>query len=73
MRSTSILGLCLCLAACAEPPALQSHFDPAEVVWFAARGTNTVHGTAIVRNYNGRIKTCSAQAVLLIPVSVYAR
>lgn len=64
----------LILAGCSsEPVALNSRFDPAEIAWFSARGTNTIEGTAIVRTYNGTVKSCAALPVMLIPVSSYAR
>lgn len=69
-----IAVICLVLAGCAaDPVALQSRFDPAEVAWFAARGTNTIEGSAIVRTYSGTVKTCAAEAVMLFPVSAYGR
>jgi len=72
MRSWLAAG-CIVLAGCAAPVVLQSRFDPAEVAWFAARGTNTIEGTAIARSYNGVAKTCAALPVVLFPVSAYAR
>jgi len=72
MRSWLAAG-CIVLAGCAAPVALQSRFDPAEVAWFAARGTNTIQGSAIMRSYNGTAKTCAALPVVLFPVSAYAR
>ena len=73
MRSKAVFAA-LILAGCAnQPVALQSRFDPGEVAWFTARGTNTIQGTAIVRNYKGAVKTCAALPVLLMPVSSYAR
>jgi hypothetical protein len=62
------------LAGCASGPVtLTSRFDPAEVGWFAGRGTNTISGSAIVRSDRGTVKTCAALAVVLFPVSAYAR
>lgn len=73
MRSTAVLAV-LILAGCAsEPVTLQSHFDPGEVAWFSARGTNTLSGTAFLRNYRGNAKSCAGLAVTLMPVSAYAR
>lgn len=73
MRSQAILAA-LILAGCAGGPVtLQSRFDPAEVAWFSARGTNTIEGSAIVRSYNGTVKTCAALPVMLFPVTAYAR
>lgn len=69
-----ILVAVLAAAGCARAPAvLQSSFDPAEVAWFAGRGTNTITGTAILRTEQGGVKTCAAQEVTLTPVSTYAR
>ena len=50
MKILAIIILLALLAGCAAPVALQSRFDPAEVAWFAARGTNTIEGTAIARS-----------------------
>ena len=52
---------------------MQNRFDPAEVAWFAGRGTNTIEGSAIVRSYSGTVKNCAALPVMLFPVSTYAR
>ncbi len=73
MRSSAAFAVLL-LAGCATGPVLlQSRFNPAEVAWFAGRGTNTIEGSAIVRSYNGKVKTCAALPVMLLPVSAYAR
>jgi hypothetical protein len=71
MRSAAI-AVCLVLAGCAEPVHLTARFNPAEVAWFSAAGTNTLGGTAIIRSDNGGAKTCAALEVMLIPVSAYA-
>lgn len=72
MRSGLVLALVL--AGCAGGPvALESRFDPAEVAWFSARGTNAIAGTAILRTARGNAKTCAALPVTLFPASAYAR
>ena len=48
-------------------------FEPREIAWFKARGTGSIEGTAIARNYKGVPKTCAALAVTLFPVSAYAK
>lgn len=69
-----IAGCGAILGGCAAGPvAVQSRFDPSEVAWFAARGTNAITGSAILRSFNGKVKTCAALAVTLMPVSAYAR
>jgi hypothetical protein len=80
MRATAVLaafviaGCGAILGGCAAGPvALQSRFDPGEVAWFAARGTNAIAGSAILRSFNGKVKTCAALPVTLMPVSAYAR
>ena len=72
MRSF-LAASCIVLAGCAAPVVLQSRFDPAEVAWFAGRGTNTIQGSAIMRSYNCTAKTCAALPVVLFPVSAYGR
>jgi hypothetical protein len=73
MRARAVLAVFV-LAGCAGGPVtLQSRFDPGEVAWFAARGTNTIAGSAILRSFNGKAKTCVALPVTLMPVSAYAR
>lgn len=73
MRSKAIFAAVL-LAGCSTGPVmLTSRFDPAEVAWFAARGTNTIAGNAIVRTARGTVKTCAADIVTLSPVSRYGR
>ena len=74
MRSfTVVVVLSLMAGACSAPVVLQSRLDPAEVAWFAARGTNTIAGSVIVRSYKGVAKTCAALPVVLFPVSAYGR
>lgn len=69
-----IACLCFILTGCtAGPVTLQSRFDPAEVSWFAARGTNAIQGTAILRTERGTVKNCAALPVMLFPDSTYAR
>jgi hypothetical protein len=73
MRSATVLAA-LVLAGCAgDRVALESRFDPAEVAWFWARGTNAISGTAILRTARGNAKTCAALPVTLFPASRYAR
>ena len=72
MRAAVILGLAL-LSGCASPVALHAKFQPREVAWFSARGTNTIQGTAIARSLYGNAKTCAALPVTLFPASAYAK
>jgi hypothetical protein len=69
---TPILAALIVVCGCASPLALKSHFEPREVSWFAARGTNSIEGSAIARAYNGTAKTCAALPVTLFPASAYA-
>ncbi|MDR3528194.1 MAG: hypothetical protein P4L57_13045 [Rhizomicrobium sp.] len=69
----SVLAIAMALSGCASSVTLHTRFQPREVAWFAARGTNTIEGTAIARAYNGTAKTCAALPVTLFPVSAYAR
>jgi hypothetical protein len=74
IRTAWIAAAAAALAGCAATPvALQNRFDPAEIAWFSARGTNAISGTAILRTTQGGIKSCAALAVTLFPVSAYAR
>jgi hypothetical protein len=72
-RKMGLLLAALVLNGCASPITLKAHFEPRDVAWFYARGTNTLEGSAIARAYNGSAKTCAALPVTLFPVSPYAK
>lgn len=48
-------------------------FDPAEVAWAAARGSNAVRGSAVLRPAGGEPRTCAGATVALLPDSAYTR
>jgi hypothetical protein len=73
MRAAAILAVLVLTGCGGGEVTLQSRFDPNEVAWFSARGTNTILGSAILRSANGKVKTCAALPVTLFPVSAYAR
>lgn len=64
------------LAGCAAPRAtvqLQSPFDEQRARDLLADGTNTVKGSALLRQVNGGVVTCAGNEVTLIPATMYAR
>ena len=76
MRKLVLLGFLVTLSACmaSMPPkhSMVSSFDPSEVEWFASTGTNSVHGSALIRQRGGGVVTCAGRSVSLMPVSTYA-
>lgn len=48
-------------------------FDPSEVAYIHARGTNTIEGNAFIRQMGGGLVTCAGEQVFLIPAGEYAR
>lgn len=74
MKRSTILALCLsgCVAA-PTPHSVSVPFNPVEVLWFSHPGTNTIHGSAVLRTVGGDVKTCAGSDANLVPDSGYAR
>jgi hypothetical protein len=51
---------------------MQASFDPQEVSWFEQKGTNSIQGSALIRQGGGGVITCAGNEVHLVPVSRYA-
>lgn len=64
------------LAGCAnydvQPAHVAALYDPAEVAWSKAEGTNRIEGSALLRTQGGEVRTCAAFEVQLIPAAAYA-
>lgn len=62
------------LSACATttPVTLATAFDPAEVAWAEAKGTNSIEGNAVLRTVSGEVRTCAGFPAELMPRSRYA-
>lgn len=65
----------LVLTACATPPMdfhVQSPFNPAVAARMLADGTNTIKGSAVMRQRGGGVVTCAGGVVTLVPATDYA-
>lgn len=64
------------LAGCAVPPkppiSLQNTFDVEQAKALLLKGTNTVKGSALIRQRNGGVVTCAGYTVWLTPYTAYA-
>lgn len=72
MMRWTLLPVLLAGCATVQPVGLATTFDPAEVAWFNAPGTNAIRGNAVLRTVGGAIKTCAGLDANLVPVSTYA-
>ena len=75
----ALLCSCLGIGACMPNDAqlkphyeMRTSFDPQEVAWFDKEGTNSIEGSALIRQSGGDVVTCAGNEVHLIPVSHYA-
>jgi hypothetical protein len=68
-----VIGL-LASSAAAKSHVVQltSTFNAAEVAWSQRQGTNTIHGSAVLRTVGGDAKTCAGLDANLVPMSAYA-
>lgn len=69
---------CVALGGCTvvgppPPQTISAAFNPSEVAWFQAAGSNTIRGSALLRTVGGEVRTCAGLAAYLVPVSAYAR
>lgn len=65
----------LVLFGCASPPkrvALTSKFDAADAQRLLAKGTNSLRGSALIRQSGGGVVTCAGGVVNLVPATDYA-
>ncbi len=70
----TVAAASLSLTACATMPAFQptTTFDPAAVAWFTQPGSNTLKGSALLRQQGGGVVTCAGTKVELLPADDYA-
>jgi hypothetical protein len=69
----SLVALLVCGCAPVRPTIhLNSQFDAQEAQRLLARGSNTITGSALIRQQGGGIVTCAGNEVFLIPVTTYA-
>jgi hypothetical protein len=65
------------LTACAPRPLppvnITTVFDAEQAKNLSKVGTNTIRGSALMRQVNGGINTCAGQPVLLIPATIHAQ
>lgn len=80
MKKYSILALIFSagiLVGCAAPQKpkfyLTSTFDKAQADRLLQKGTNTIKGSALMRQVGGGVVSCAGQAVTLVPSTAYAR
>lgn len=71
------MALCvLALAGCAAPSrtvTINEPFDGAQAGVLLAGGTNTITGSALMRQVGGGVVTCAGNEVFLIPATRYAK
>ncbi|MBB1074260.1 hypothetical protein HUU62_07505 [Rhodoferax sp. 4810] len=74
-----LLSACLAMSGCAvpvqSPPVfhLSAHYDEAQALRLLQDGTNTIKGSAFMRQRGGGVVTCAGQIVNLVPATEYAR
>lgn len=74
-KLVSVAGFAaIVLAGCATVPpvVMTTTFNPAEVAWASAVGTNTINGNAVLRTVGGEVRTCAGFEAVLSPVSAYS-
>ena len=73
---TTTLAIALLLAAittgCVTTVPLTTTFDPSEVAFIKEQGTNTIEGSALIRQRGGGVVNCAGYQVNLIPRGAYA-
>jgi hypothetical protein len=76
-RNFFLAGLVGVVAGCAAPAQdetviLMSSFDAKEAGEMMAPGTNSLRGSALIRQRGGGVVTCAGKEVRLIPATAYA-
>ena len=66
------LALVSCATLTVTVVALQTNFDPSEVAFINEQGTNTVKGSALIRQQGGGVVTCAGNQVMLIPKGTHS-
>lgn len=75
MKVFIAIPLYVLLAACAAPQRvvnIYSSFNANEARFLLEEGTNTIKGSAVVRQQGGGVVTCAGNEVFLIPLTDYA-
>ncbi len=72
----AVFTFCM-LSSCASIPqtpkhALHSEFNADQARRMLEKGTNTIKGSALMRQRGGGVVTCAGQTVFLIPATAYA-
>ena len=75
---TTALLAGLALTGCATAPpnreiGIQTPYDAAQAVLLLQPGTNSIKGSALLRQQGGGVVTCAGRRVFLIPTTGYAR
>lgn len=75
--SLGAICLSLILSGCITQPTvptvkIKSAFDPGEAFLALEKGTNTIKGSALLRQRSGGVVTCAGTAVGLVPATPYA-
>jgi hypothetical protein len=77
LRNATGAALAILLAGgCATLPGTSARgvvFDPSDIAWAAARGTNTLRGSAMIRPAGDEPRTCAGATVALLPDGAYTR
>lgn len=69
----SVVNLTACVLPPQEQPVtLLAPFDQAQALAMLAPGTNTVKGSALMRQQGGGVVTCAGNQVVLVPATAYA-
>ena len=72
VASAVLLLATVCLSGCVSRIPLQTTFDPTEVSFIHENGTNTISGSAFIRQRGGGIVNCAGYEVDLIPKGAYS-
>lgn len=79
IAAIALLGLAGCGTTAFEPytppplptMTIQQAWDANEVAWFKEKGTNSIEGSALLRQGGGGVVTCAGNEVRLYPYSGY--
>lgn len=73
-KAAMVLGMAAIIGGCAaaKPVTLTSAFDAQQARQLVQPGTNTITGSALIRQNGGGVVSCAGLTVTLLPATAYA-